>query len=117
MAWLVPLHVFVFFFNSQEVHRTPTMWVCKGAAAQNIFLPAEWDTKVVQHQGDTIKCTVVSDKVVTRYHIGRQMLTMVFPYRRWRKTFNMWEALDSDVIARDVVELQIFLPKDRKSVV
>ena len=112
VAWFVPVHVFVFIFRSKEVHRTPTMWVCKGTVAQNDILPAKWDTKIVHHQKDLIKCSVVTDKMVTRYHIARQMLTMVFPYRRWKQTCGSWEALDSDVIAHDVLDLQIFLPED-----
>ena len=112
VAWFLHVHIFVFIFRSQEVHRTPTMWVCKGSAAQNDFLPADWDTKIVQHQHDTIKCNIVTNKVVTQYHIGRQMLTMVFPYGRWKQTCGLWEALDLNVIAHGVLDLQIFLMED-----
>ena len=112
VAWFLPVHVFVFIFRSQEVHRTPAMCVCKDSAAQNDFLPADWDTKIVQHQQDPIKCNIVTNKVATQYHITRQMLTMVFPYRRWKQTCGLWEALDLDVVAHGVLDLQIFLPED-----
>ena len=88
------------------------MWVCKGSAAQNDFLLVDWDTKIVQHQQDTIKCNIVTNRVVTQYHIARQMLTMVFPYRRWKQTCGLWEALDSYVVSHGVFDLQIFLPED-----
>ena len=65
VAWFLPVHVFEFIFKSQEVHRTPIMWVCKGSATQNDFLLADWDTKIVEHQQDTIKCSIVTNKVVT----------------------------------------------------
>ena len=57
IGWFVPLHVFVYIFCSAETHRTPTMWISKGDRALKSFLVDGWDTKVVNHQGDTIKAT------------------------------------------------------------
>ena len=50
----MPLHLFAFLFKDVEVHCTPTMWIAKGGATMNAFLPPSWDLKVSQHQGETI---------------------------------------------------------------
>ena len=34
-------------------------------------------------------------------------MTLVYPTRRWKRTHGEWEALDSDISAREVVELYI----------
>lgn len=107
IGWFVPLHVFVYIFRSAETHRTPTMWISKGDRALKSFLVDGWDTKVVNHQGDTIKCSVIAEKISSRYHIAKQTLSMVFPYRRWKLTRSVWEALDSDIVCREEIELQV----------
>ena len=109
VTWFVPLHVFVHVFRLQSIHRIPTMWICKGDGALNSFLAAVWETKVVIHQGDKIKCSVIGELLVFRYHIAKQSLSMVFSYRRWKQTRGVWEALDSDVSVQEAIELQIFL--------
>lgn len=103
----MPLHMFVFLFRAGEVHRTPTMWIAKGEASLSRFLSRTWNAKVVQHNGDTIRCCVVEEKLVVRYHIGKQQLSIVFPYRRWRRTSEGWDALDSDVVNSEQVELHV----------
>ena len=45
----MPLHLFAFLFKDAEVRRTPTMWIAKGGAEMNAFVPPSWDLKVVQH--------------------------------------------------------------------
>ena len=112
VTWFVPLHVFVHVFRLQSIHRTPTMWICKGDGALNSFLAAGWETKVVIHQGDKIKCSVIGELLVFRYHIAKQSLSMAFSYRRWKQTRGVWEALDSDVSVQEAIELQIFLSDD-----
>lgn len=32
---------------------------------------------------------------------------MVFPYRRWKLTRGVWEALDSDIVCREQVDIQV----------
>lgn len=112
VTWFMPLHVFVHIFRLQSIHRTPTMWICRGDNALNSFLAAGWETKIVNHQGDNIKCSVIGELLVFRYHIARQSLSMVFSYRRWKQTRGVWEALDSDVSVRESIELQILLQDD-----
>ena len=107
ISWFVPLHLFVYIYQSAEVHQTPTMWISKGDGALNSFLAERWETKVVQHQGDTIKCSVIGEKIISRYYIAKQTLSMVFSYRRWKLTSSIWEALDSDIVCREQVELQV----------
>ena len=103
----MPIHLFVFFFRASEVHRTPTMWIAKGEGALRHLLTPSWDSKVVQHNGDTIKCSVVLDKLVLRYHIAKQQLSIVFLYRRWKLTGGAWEALNSDTTYVEQVELHV----------
>ena len=112
VTWFVPLHVFVHVFRIQSIHKTPTMWICKGDGALNSFLVAGRETKVVIHQGDKIKCSIIGELLVFRYHIAKQSLSMVFSYRRWKQTRGVWEALDSDVSVQEAIELQIFLSDD-----
>ena len=99
VTWFVPLHVFVHVFILQSIHKTPTMWICKGDGALNSFLAAGWETKVVIHQGDKTKCSIIGD------HIAKQSLSMVFSYRRWKQTRGVWEALDFDVSVQEAIEL------------
>ena len=85
----IPLHLFVYLFRRSDTYRTPTLWIAKGERPLTCFLSPAWDTKVVQHTGDTIRCGVVVEKVVVRYHIAKQHLSIAFPYRtmeayKWR---------------------------------
>ena len=107
LTLFIPLHLFVYLFHTGEVHRTPTMWITKGGLALSQVLSRAWDTKVSLHNGDTIRCMVVAEKMVIRYHIAKQQLCIVFPYRRWKLTKGAWEALDSDTASTEQVELQI----------
>lgn len=111
LGWFMPLHVFAHIFSSIGAHKTPTMWVCKDAVhmALDKFLHAGWNTKEVHHQGDNIRCSVIMDKIVARYHIGKQNFTMVYPYRRWKRTRNEWEPLDSDEYEREEIQLNVFM--------
>ena len=81
------------------------MWICKGDGALKYFLVVGWETKVVIHQGDNIKCFVIGDLLVFRYHIAKQSLSMVFSYRRWKQTRGVWEALDFDASVQEAIEL------------
>lgn len=103
----IPLHLFVYLFRTSDTHRTPTLWIAKGERALTCFLSPAWDKKVVQHNGDTIRCGVIVEKVVMRYHIAKQQLSIVFPYRRWKLTNGEWEALDSDTTSTEQVVLHI----------
>ena len=67
LSSFMPFHLFAFLFKDTKVHRTPTMWIAKGGVAMNAFLPPSRDLKVVQHQGDRIKCMVVTKKMVIQY--------------------------------------------------
>lgn len=58
------LHLFVYLFHAREVHRTPIMWIAKGERALSQFLSQTWKYKVVHHNGDTIGCCVMEEKVV-----------------------------------------------------
>lgn len=107
-----PLNVFVHLFRACQVHKTPTMWIAKGGSALSQFLPREWNSKVVQHSGDTIRCCVVEEKVVVRYHIGKQQLSISFPYRRWKLSAGQWDPLDSDLTDTKQVELHVCLQGD-----
>ena len=107
ISWFVPLHLFVYIYHSAKVHQIPTMCISKGDGALNSFLAERWETKVVQHQGDTIKCSVIGEKIISRYCIAKHTLSMVFSYTRWKLTSNIWEALDSDIVCREQVELQV----------
>ena len=108
----LPLNMFVHLFHRWEVHRTPTMWIAKGEGALSQCLPRTWNSKVVQHNGDTIRCCVVEEKVVVRYHIGRQQLTISFPYRRWKQSAGQWDPLDSDLTNTEQVELHVCMESD-----
>ena len=55
---------------------------------------------------------LVVEKVVVRYHIAKQQLSIVFPYRRWKHTRGEWEALDSDMVNIDQVELHVCMRDD-----
>lgn len=68
----MPIHIFVHFLHASDTHCTPTMWISKGKEALSHFLSPAWDSKIVQHNGDTIKCSVMVEKVVVRYHIVKQ---------------------------------------------
>lgn len=103
----MPLHLFVFLFRVGHVHRTPTMWIAKGGTAMDAFLPPAWDCKIVQHNGDSIKCMVVKEKIIVRYHIAKQQLSIIFPYRRWKQTRGDWQALDSDIIDMEQVDVHV----------
>lgn len=83
------------------------MWIAKGEGALCHFLSPTWDSKVVHHNGDTIKCGVIKDKILVRYHIAKQQLSIVFPYRRWKLTRGEWDALDSDATSTEQVELHV----------
>lgn len=72
LIFFMPLHLFVFLFRVGEAHRTPTMWIAKGQIALMALLPPSWHSKVVQHIGDTIKCMVIMEKIIVRYHIAKQ---------------------------------------------
>lgn len=103
----MPIHLFVHLFRAGDAHRTPTMWIAKGEGALCHFLSPTWDSKVVHHNGDTIKCGVIKDNILVRYHIAKQQLSIVFPYRRWKLTRGEWDALDSDATSREQVELHV----------
>lgn len=109
MSLFMPLHVFIAIFKTAALHRTPTMWISKDGAfdALNNFLKGDWCTKIGEHHTDIIKCSAVMTKVKCRYQIGKQNLTLVYPTRRWKRTHGEWEALDSDLQAREEVELHI----------
>ena len=74
----------------------------------NAFIPPSWDLKVVQHQGDRIKCMVVSRKVIIWYHIAKQQLSIIFPYRCWKLIGCEWQALNLDMNNAEQVDLQIY---------
>ena len=112
ITFFMPLHLFVFLFKVGNVHRTPTMWIAKGGTALHRFLPQSWESKITQHNGDTIKCALVADRVVSRYHIAKQQLSIIFPYRRWKRTGGDWEALDSDLTNVEQVDLHISVHDD-----
>ena len=114
LTWFVPIHMFVSLFKIADPRRTPTMWIAEGVRALQHFLPHGWDTKVVLHQDDTIKCAVISDKVIVRYHISKQQLSMVYPYRRWKYTNGEWQPLDSDVMPDEQVDLHLKLTEEEK---
>lgn len=114
LTWFVPIHMFVFLFRIVDPRRTPTMWIAEGDRALQHFLPRGWDTKVVLHQNDSIKCAVVNDKVIVRYHISKQQLSMVYPYRRWKYTNGEWQPLDSDVMPNAQVDLHLKLTEDEQ---
>ena len=107
ISWFVPLHIFVYIYHSTKIHQTPTMWISKGDRALNSFLAEWWEKKLVQHQGYTIKCSAISEKLISRYYIAKETLSMVFSYKRWKQTSNIWEALDSNIVCREQVELQV----------
>lgn len=111
IASFMPLHLFVYLFRGAGVvHRTPTMWIAKGESDLSQFLPRTWSCKIVQHNGDLVRCCVVEEKVVARYRISKQQLSIAFPYRHWKRTGGEWDALDSDIISSEQVELHICLP-------
>lgn len=66
------------FQRRGDVYRTPTMWIAKGGGTLNKILPSTWASKVVKHKGDTIKCMVLAEKVVVRYNIAKQQLSVCF---------------------------------------
>ena len=103
----MPLHLFAFLFKDVEVHRTPTMWIAKGGAAMNAFLPPSWDLKVAQRQGETIWFMVVSKMMVIWYQIAKQQLSIIFPYRRWKLIGPEWQALNLDMNDTEQVDVQI----------
>lgn len=120
VSLFMPLHVFIAIFKAGKFHRTPTMWISKDGTfeALDTFLKGDWTTKVAEHQGDVIKCSAVMSMVRCRYQIGKQNLTMVYPIRRWKRSRGEWEALDSDLYAREEVELHIeVLPGEEHTVV
>ena len=94
ISWFVPIHIFAWIFCMAHVHCTPTMWVHKGDSMLNNFLGYNWGTKEVHHQGDFIKCYVLSAGIVVQYHILKQNLCLTFPYRRWKWTASEWQPLD-----------------------
>lgn len=112
IGMFLPLNMFVHLFRTCEVHRTPTMWIAKGESALGHFLPRKWNSKVIQHNGDTIRCCVVEEKVVVRYQIGKQQLSISFPYRRWKQNAGQWEPLDSDLANTEQVELHVCMQGD-----
>ena len=112
LAMFLPLNMFVHLFHACEVHRTPTMWIAKGESALSQFLPSTWNSKVVQHNGDTIRCCVVEESIVVRYHIGKQQLSISFAYRRWKQNASQWEPLDSDLTNTEQVELHVCMQGD-----
>ena len=109
------VHIWVTQSNSNVVHamyldcrgytRHQKCGFAKEMGVLNSFLVARWETKVVIHQGDKIKCSVIGELLVFRYHIAKQSLSMVFSYRRWKQTRGVWEALDSDVNVQEAIEL------------
>ncbi|MCO5577996.1 hypothetical protein L7F22_031834 [Adiantum nelumboides] len=52
--------------EAKSVHKTSTMWPCKGESALNGIFAIGWETKVVNHQGDRIKCSLLIESVVLR---------------------------------------------------
>lgn len=76
----MPIHIFACLFCTGDTHRTPTMWIAKGEGALCHFLSPTWDSKVVHHNGDTIKCSVIKANILVRYHIAKQHLSIMFPY-------------------------------------
>ena len=109
VSLFMPLHMFIAIFKTATLHRTPTMWISKDGTfdALNRFLKGDWTTKVGEHQGDIIKSSAIMSRARCRYQIGKQNLTLVYPTRRWKRSHGEWEALDSDLNAREEVELHI----------
>lgn len=109
VSLFMPLHVFIAIFKMATFHRTPTMWISKDGAfdALKNFLKGDWCTKIGEHHADIIKCSAIMSNARCRYQIGKQNLTLVYPTRRWKRTHGEWEALDSDLNAREAVELHI----------
>ena len=110
VSLFMPLHVFIAIFKASTFHRTPTMLISWDGAyeALDTFLMGDWSTKIGEHQADIIKCSAIMSSIRCKYkQIVKQNLTMVYPIRRWKRTHGEWEALDSDLQAREEVELHV----------
>ena len=52
---------------------------------------------------------MITQKLIVRYHIAKQQLAIIFPYRCWKSTRSEWQPLDSDVV--DVEQVDIYVCK------
>jgi hypothetical protein len=98
MSLAMPMHVFAKAFQSTSIHHTKTMWVCKDIPCSVLddFLQIGWDLREGNHNGDIIRCQVVNEHTVLRYHISKGTLSISFIYRRWKYRQGKWEPLESD---------------------
>lgn len=95
LSWFVPMSLFVSSFSNTEVHRTPTLFVCKNLSDDFLFkfMDKGWD---IRSTAD-ISCRIKHSSISFRYSIEKQMLSMVFHYQRWKEHNGTWAPLDQDL--------------------
>lgn len=86
------------------------MFICKDLSADMIaeLLDDGWDTK----QNQQVECRVCYSSMTFRYHIEKQMLTLLLYYRRWIKCKNVWKPLDQDFGINPQEQLQITVKRN-----
>lgn len=95
LSWFISLNVFVDFFSIANVHRTPTLFVCKDLSDDTLseLMDKGWDHK----SNGEIDCRIKKDSICFRYQIERQTLSLNFNYQRWKKSGTTWIPLDQDM--------------------
>lgn len=94
LSWFISLHIFVDFFSSASVRRTPTLFVCKDLSDETLsdLMDQGWDSKT----NNDIECRIKKSSMIFRYHIEKQMLSLTFSYQRYKKIEGTWLPLDQD---------------------
>lgn len=97
LSWFISLNIFVDFFSSVNVHKTPTMFVCKNLSDSLLseLMDEGWDKR----SDGEIECRIKMSSMCFRYQIEKQMLSLCFHYQRWKKNKGKWVPLDQDLEA------------------
>ena len=109
LNWACPIHVFACMFHAMNCHETPTMYVCKGASAQELsdLFGDGWDIVEGVLKDEHFKCNVVSTSISFRFLKARSALSISFRYERWHWKRNAWVSLQAPEEAIEAIDLYI----------